>query len=123
MQCYCNRLLRLSHKRHGDDVGRGPAYEMPERLISFAPSFIATILPSSQTYLTATRERWRGVVFSGSPRALDQTHYKTQHLHFPRRDWVGPPWHIDPTAARKDQCPLVGEGKRRDRYRKPRRHA
>ena len=39
-------------------------------------------------------------MFSGSPRALDQTHYKTQHLHFPRRDWVGPPWHIDPTAAR-----------------------
>jgi hypothetical protein len=29
---------------------------MPERLISFAPSFIATILPSNQTYLTATRE-------------------------------------------------------------------
>jgi hypothetical protein len=53
------------------------------------PRVIATILPSDQLWLTPTRERCRGVVFNGRPRALDRKHYTTL-LDFSRRGGSAP---------------------------------
>jgi len=54
-------------RESGDDAGSvtppKDAMRLRQRLLS--PTFIATILPSDQPWLTATRERCRGVVFSG----------------------------------------------------------
>lgn len=59
-----------------------------QRLINRS-TFIATILPSDQLQLTETRERCRGVVFSGSPRALDR--HALQHtLQLSAPWWVAP---------------------------------